>query len=71
MAKKKTPGGISVAGEDYQVVVLLINTKDPDGRPKLTTFIHDDNTISLAGGEEFITAYVPRHMLRKRRKPDA
>ncbi len=61
------PKGISVAGEEYRVAVLLINTKDSKGRPKLCTFIHEEQSIELAGGEEFLTAFVPRKMLQERK----
>lgn len=64
MSKKPPrPEVIKAGSEWYKLVVLLIHTKDRDGRPKLATFVHDDEKIDLAGGEEFITAYVPKNML--------
>lgn len=67
----KKPNGISVAGEEYRATVMLINTRDPTGRPKLVTILHDDQEIEIAGGEEFLIAYVSRKMLRKTKGPDA
>ena len=67
MSKQKKPNGISVAGEEYRATVFLINTKDAHGRPKLCTALHDDQSIDLAGGEEFLIAYVSAKMLAKKK----
>lgn len=66
MSKKK-PAGISVAGEEFEATVFLIHTKDEHGRPKLCTVLHEEQSIDIAGGEEFLVAYVTRKMLRKRK----
>lgn len=68
MAKRSKPQIVKAGDEWYQLVVLLIHSKDARGRPKLATFIHDEETVDLAGGEEFITAFVPKKMLEKEQK---
>lgn len=46
----------------YAQAVFLINTKHPDGTPALCTQIGMTQKIDLAGGEEFMTAWVPYNM---------
>lgn len=66
MAKhRKSPPQIRVAEETYKATVLLIHSK-VEGVPKLLSLLRDDQTIDLAGGEEFLIAYVPAHMLEKK-----
>lgn len=64
-AKRPRPEVVKAGTEWYQLVVLLIHTKNQHGRPKLATFLHDEEKIELAGGEEFVTAYVPKAVLEK------
>lgn len=64
--RKRLPDHIDVCGEVYKLTVMLIHAKNPDGSPSLMTRIPDDRKINLAGGEEFMTAYVPRAMVTKR-----
>lgn len=45
--------------------IFLINTKYPDGSPRNCTLLPDDHTIELAGGEEFLRAFVNEEMLSK------
>ena len=66
MAKRpKHPPQIRVLDETYKATVFLIHSK-VDGVPKLLSLLRDDQTIDLAGGEEFLIAYVPAHMLEKK-----
>lgn len=65
-SKPSKPKVLNLNGEAYVPVVLLIHTKHPDGSPALMKSIRDDDTIELAGGEEFMIAYAPRSMV----KPD-
>jgi hypothetical protein len=50
-------------GKKHQRVVFLIHTKNPDGSPALLKMMRDRDVIDLAGGEEFMTAFVPSVML--------
>lgn len=63
-SKPKMPAVLSLNGEPYVPVVLLIHTKFPDGTPALMKRIRDDDKIELAGGEEFMIGYAPKHMVR-------
>lgn len=65
MSDKNSVENVYPNGERYKLVVGLIHSKDEKGRPKLITLIHDEQTINLAGGEEFVTLYLPAKMLRK------
>ena len=56
------------AGRTHEYVrgVCLINTKHAeDGTPALCTFLRADQTINLAGGEEFMVCWVPREMVKR------
>jgi hypothetical protein len=63
-ARPSKPARLSLGGESYVPIVLLIHTKNPDGSPALMTSIPDDHKIDLAGGEEFMIAYAPRSMVK-------
>jgi hypothetical protein len=49
---------------EYRETVFLVNTYHDDGTPRLCTLIQDDQTISLAGGEHFMTALIPVGMYK-------
>lgn len=42
--------------------LFLINTKYPDGSPRNCTLIPDEHIVDLAGGEEFLRAYIDEKM---------
>lgn len=65
MAKKLPKPRVVIDNEVYVPIVLLIHTKNPDGSPGLMKHIGWDDTIELAGGEEFLVAYAPRKMIAK------
>lgn len=54
---------IAIDATPYRLVVGLIHTKSPDGSPALVKIIRDQDVIDLAGGEEFMTMYVPATMV--------
>lgn len=56
MSAPKKPTKIRVGAEMYRVVVLLVTSRDQ----------YDDETITLKGGEEFITAFVPERVVAPR-----
>ena len=49
----------------FKESIFLINTKYPDGSPRLCTLIPDDRKVDLAGGEEFLRAFINEEMLSK------
>lgn len=55
------PGVLTVGGKRYIRVACLVHTKQRDKgeRPKLLSIIYHDEKVELAGGEEFVIAYVP------------
>lgn len=48
----------NIKGKDYQLVVLHVLERDAEGRPSKVTVGYDDTTFKVAGGEQFLTAYV-------------
>ena len=48
----------TVRGQIYNASVFQILTKDALGRPKDTRMIHEEETVNLEGGEEFMVGYV-------------
>lgn len=68
MSKPKDPPRICLGGEYYRMTVFLIHTKHPDGSPALCKLIPDDHEVSLAGDEEFMTAFVPESMVPTARR---
>lgn len=68
MPKKKKPAkpsSISVGGEIYQVVIMQIHTRDKQGRPKEVSIVYPEESVTLGGGEEFLTAFIPSIMAKK------
>ena len=65
--KPAKPATLSLNGEAYIPLVLLVHTKDEDGCPALMKAIRDDHSIELAGGEEFMIVYAPKAMVQKTR----
>lgn len=59
----KAPKIIDIKGRRYKLTLFLINTRNSAGFPKLLTRIEETTIVSLAGGEEFMTAYVPEEMV--------
>jgi hypothetical protein len=62
------PGKIAFKHQDgtedvYVASVFMINTRDPNGIPRLCTHIPDDHKVHLAGGEEFMIGYLPESMV--------
>ena len=55
-----------LAGEPFKPIVLLVTGRCPDGRPGTCVMVHDDQTVQLQGGEEFIVGFAPAKVLAKR-----
>lgn len=53
-------------GEIYQLVVIKITGRDASGRPSTGVIGYDETVFHLEGGEEFMTAYVPQKVVRKK-----
>ena len=65
MAKKKR-GPIEliyVGGKPHRLTLFRVLSRDDKGRPLECERIDDKRTVTLEGGEEFMTAYVPAHMI--------
>lgn len=56
MAKPKYPA-VVVNGVEYPAAVLLVVGRDEHGRPRECRFVHHDESITLHGGEEFLTVF--------------
>lgn len=50
---------VTADGTVYQKVLLLIETQDARGRPTLCRMIHEDDSVTLQGGEQFLVAFIP------------
>lgn len=69
---RKPPDATWIAGKKHKHVVFQITEVDELGRPLLMRLLRDEESVHLEGGEKFMTAYVPAHMVEgKSRKGDA
>lgn len=48
----------NVRGERYVPAVFQIMSKDEFGRPKNCTMVHEEESVHLDGGEEFMVGFV-------------
>lgn len=48
----------NVRGERYVPAVFQVMSKDAFGRPKNCTMVHEEESVHLDGGEEFIIGFV-------------
>lgn len=55
---RNLPRTKTVRGDVYVACVFQILSKDEFGRPKDTKMIHDEETVHLEGGEEFMVGYM-------------
>jgi len=55
---RNLPRTKTVRGEVYVAAVFQILSKDAFGRPKDTKMIHDEETVNIEGGEEFMVGFV-------------
>lgn len=53
---------IVVRGKPFRLCAAMVNTRH-DGAPSNLTLLPPQHSVSLAGGEEFITLYVPESVL--------
>ena len=59
MPKSTLPGSIIMRhDEKYVATVVKVESKDQLGRPKNLTFLYDEESIHLEGGEAFLIVYV-------------
>lgn len=66
MSVPKKPTKVRVGTEMYRVVVLKVEGRAPDGRPRECRFVYDEESVHVADGDEFITAFVPSATIAKR-----
>jgi len=64
MATRK-PSKLYVGAERYELVVLKVEGRNELGQPRECRIVLDDDVVQIAGGEEFITAFVPARVLRR------
>ena len=55
-----------IRGKKHGLVLLLITSRDPNGRPKSALVMYEEDVVHLKGGEEFITAWVPTETIERR-----
>jgi hypothetical protein len=55
---RNIPRTKTVRGEVYVACMFQILSKDALGRPKDTKMLHDEESVHLEGGEEFMIGYV-------------
>jgi len=55
----------TIRGDDHTCVLLEIHERDAQGRPKRVTVHYDDDTVDVTKQPEFMTAWVPAHMVRR------
>lgn len=48
----------TVRGEVYNAAVFQILSKDELGRPKNVLMVHEEESVKLEGGEEFMVGFV-------------
>ena len=49
----------TIAGRDYELVVLHVVERDPDGSPRVFRLVRDDEEVNVSSGmEAFVTAWV-------------
>ena len=73
MAKKKRPNlpsVITIGGQSYSLSVFDVTAKFPNGTPRHCTRIPEEGTVRVdtPTPKEFMTVYVPTHMLRDRKQ---
>lgn len=54
---------LKINGKPYQLLVLLLKSRDEKGRPKAAVIFHDDEKVNPQGGEEFMIVFAPSGML--------
>jgi hypothetical protein len=64
------PDRVKVAGKVYVLCAAMIHTHNEDGTPKLIGILDRHKPVELAGGEEFLTLYVPLTMTLPTKPPD-
>lgn len=52
------------ARQKFKYVVFKVDRRGDGEIPRKLTLVLDHETIDLQGGEEFMTGYIPAHMLK-------
>lgn len=70
MAKKPTDGCPEIifvgrkAKVPYKLIIFVVEDKDEQGVPRKLRIVLDHEKVKVEEGMEFMTGYVPQHMLR-------
>lgn len=63
--KQTKPGQIQFSDDKkYRATVLHVTGRTENGRPRECRVLHDDESIDLQGGEQFVIVYFPVEMLQ-------
>ncbi len=69
MAKKSNrPPKALIGGVWHELVLFLVKDTDGENVPCNCRMVTNEETVKIAEGMEFMTAYVPRVMLHNREK---
>ena len=55
----------TIKNELHQIVVLKVTGRYEDGRLKDCMMIHEDQSVEVHDGVEFVTAWIPVKVLKK------
>lgn len=55
---------VVIRGERHKAVVLLVTSCYDDGRPKTAIIVHEDQSIHISDGDQFVVAYVAERSVR-------
>ena len=53
-------------GKPYRLVLFKVLSRDSQGRPSKCVVGYDDTEFTIAQGDEFITGFVPAHVIQKK-----
>jgi hypothetical protein len=59
-------GRRTIRGEDHDLVVFQVLSRDAHGRPRQVVALYDEESTDIKGGEEFVTAFVKSKVVEKR-----
>lgn len=68
--RKSKPNHIEVNGQSHTLIIFEITGKFPNGTPRHCTRIAEEGTtrVDTPVPKEFMSAYIPTHMLRDRKQ---
>lgn len=58
--------GPGIKKAKHKHLVFVVKEKTEDGRPRKLEVLYDDETVTICEGMEFVTGYVPAHVVTKK-----